>query len=86
MTTEYVKKVIAEMKEKLIAAGRPALADSFEKCYPNTIETTTEINDDGTAFVFTGDIPAMWLRDSSAQVRHYLPITKEDEQRRKIVE
>ena len=74
------------MKEKLIAAGRPALADSFEKCYPNTIETTTEINDDGTAFVFTGDIPAMWLRDSSAQVRHYLPITKEDEQMRKIVE
>ena len=31
MTTEYVKKVIAEMKEKLIAAGRPNLADSFEK-------------------------------------------------------
>jgi len=86
MTTEYVKKVIAEMKEKLIAAGRPALAESFEKCYPNTIETTTEINDDGTAFVFTGDIPAMWLRDSSAQVRHYLSITKQDEQMRKIVE
>lgn len=86
MTTEYVQKVIAEMKEKLIAAGRPALADSFEKCYPNTIETTTELNDDGTAFVFTGDIPAMWLRDSSAQVRHYLPITKHDAQMRKIVE
>ncbi len=86
MTTEYVQKVITEMKEKLIAAGRPALADSFEKCYPNTIETTTELNDDGTAFVFTGDIPAMWLRDSSAQVRHYLPITKHDAQMRKIVE
>ncbi len=86
MTTEYVKKVIAEMKEKLIAAGRPALADSFEKCYPNTIETTTELNDDGTAFVFTGDIPAMWLRDSSAQVRHYLPITKCDPQMRRVVE
>lgn len=86
MTTEYVKRVIAEMKEKLISAGRPGLADSFEKCYPNTIETTTELNDDGTAFVFTGDIPAMWLRDSSAQVRHYLPITKDDPKMRRIIE
>ena len=62
MTTEYVKKTVEEIKDKLIKAGRPALADSFEKCYPNTLETTTELCDDGTAFVFTGDIPAMWLR------------------------
>ena len=81
MTTEYVKKTVEDIKDKLIKAGRPALADSFEKCYPNTLETTTELCDDGTAFVFTGDIPAMWLRDSSAQVRHYLPLTK-----RRIIE
>ena len=86
MTTEYVKKTIEETKEKLIKAGRPALADSFEKCYPNTLETTTELNDDGTAFVFTGDIPAMWLRDSSAQVRHYLPIAKKDPLIRRVIE
>lgn len=86
MTTEYVKKTIEEIKAKLIKAGRPALAESFEKCYPNTLETTTELCDDGTAFVFTGDIPAMWLRDSSAQVRHYLPIAKKDAQIRRVVE
>jgi meiotically up-regulated gene 157 (Mug157) protein len=28
------------------------------RCYPNTVETTTELPDDGTTFVFTGDIPA----------------------------
>ena len=86
MTTPYIKKTIEQVKQKLIEAGRPLLAEMFEKCYPNTIETTTEMNPDGTAFVFTGDIPAMWLRDSSAQVRHYLPICKDDPEMRKIVE
>lgn len=50
------------------------LAQLFANCYPNTLSTTTKPGKDGRYFVFTGDIPAMWLRDSSAQVRHYLPI------------
>ncbi|MBO4888703.1 MAG: glycoside hydrolase family 125 protein [Firmicutes bacterium] len=49
----------------------------FMNCYPNTLSTTTKISGD-EVFVFTGDIHAMWLRDSSAQVRHYLPVAKED--------
>ena len=34
----------------------------------NTAETTVNVEDDGTTFVITGDIPAMWLRDSAAQL------------------
>ncbi|RIX60589.1 glycoside hydrolase family 125 protein [Paenibacillus nanensis] len=44
----------------------------FEKCYINTLQTTIRRKGDGTTFVITGDIPAMWLRDSAAQVRPYL--------------
>jgi len=40
----------------------------FRACFLNTIETTVQPQDDGTSFVITGDIPALWLRDSSAQV------------------
>ncbi len=36
-------------------------------------------------YVITGDIDAMWLRDSSAQVWPYLPLTKEDESLRQLI-
>ena len=44
-----------------------------------TLLTTVKRQEDGTTFLLTGDIPAMWLRDSTAQVRPYLVIAKEDE-------
>lgn len=47
-------------------------ADIFYKCFFNTLETTVQPQSDGSVFVITGDIPAMWLRDSAAQVMHYL--------------
>lgn len=50
----------------------PELEKLFRSCYRNTYETTTKLLSDGTTYVFTGDIPAMWLRDSSAQVTPYL--------------
>ncbi len=36
----------------------------FSNCFVNTFNTTVEFLDDGTAFVLTGDIPAMWSRHS----------------------
>ena len=54
----------------------PALVPLAKQCFLNTIETTTKELDDGSYFVITGDIPAMWLRDSAAQVHHYLPVAR----------
>src|SRR5690606_27968613 len=59
----------------------PELAWLFENCFPNTLDTTvtyTEINNRPDTYVITGDIDAMWLRDSSAQVWPYLPFMKQD--------
>jgi meiotically up-regulated gene 157 (Mug157) protein len=48
------------------------LKEMFDRCFFNTLYTTTFFEEDGSAFIITGDIPAMWLRDSSAQVMQYL--------------
>lgn len=52
------------------------LKNLFYNCFVNTIETTIKYQDNDT-FVITGDIPAMWLRDSTSQVEHYLPFVSE---------
>lgn len=45
----------------------------FTQSYLCTAKTTVQETADGGIFIVTGDIPAMWLRDSAAQVHHYLP-------------
>lgn len=59
----------------------PELAWLFENCFPNTLDTTvyySENNNKPDTYVITGDIDAMWLRDSSAQVWPYLQFVDED--------
>jgi len=64
------------------------LAWLFENCYPNTLDTTANFSlKDGKpdTFVITGDINAMWLRDSSAQVWPYLPLIKDDPELKQLI-
>ena len=60
----------------------PKLALMFVNCFPNTIDTTVHFrkDDDGNpdTFVYTGDIHAMWLRDSGAQVWPYVQLANAD--------
>lgn len=76
--SDAVERELASVKS---AIGDPKLAWMFENCYPNTLDTTVELGTlDGKpdTFVITGDIDAMWLRDSSAQVVPYLSLAKND--------
>ena len=69
--------------------GDPELAWLFGNCYPNTLDTTVELSSfDGKpdTAVITGDIPAMWMRDSSAQVWPYLALAVEDAALRHMLE
>lgn len=81
---DSIEKTMTVISKRL--AHRPELVTLFRNCFPNTLKTTASLEEDDTTFVFTGDIPAMWLRDSSAQVHQYLPFAKEDPQIRRIVE
>ncbi len=73
---EILIKKADELEEK-IKVLYPSLAPLAKQCYLNTIETTVKECDNGDYFVITGDIPALWLRDSSAQLRPYASCCKE---------
>lgn len=76
--SQSVENKIIEIKKSL---KNPKLAWMFENCFPNTLDTTvrhrkTDGKDD--TVVYTGDIHAMWLRDSGAQVWPYIQLANED--------
>lgn len=83
--SKAVEHVIAEVKSKI---GNKEIAWMFENCFPNTLDTTVDfemIDGKPDTYVITGDIDAMWLRDSSAQVWPYLPLCKEDKDLQQLI-
>jgi uncharacterized protein len=85
-TSTAVEEKIRAMKAVI---KDPELGWMFENCYPNTLDTTVKYREVGgkpDTFVITGDIDAMWLRDSSAQVWPYLPLITEDAHLKKLIQ
>lgn len=83
--SKSVERAITEFKKNV---KDQELAWLFENCFPSTLDTTvTYATKDGKpdTYVITGDIDAMWLRDSSAQVWPYLKFLKKDEPLRQLV-
>ena len=70
----HADRLVARIAEQL----GDEVATIFRRCYLDTLEKTIEILPDGTAFVVTGDIPAMWLRDSATQLTPYLHFLGDD--------
>ena len=85
-TSEVIDKKIDEVQYLL--APNPYLAWMFGNCFPNTLETTVhyqQIDGEDDTFVCTGDINAMWLRDSGAQVWPYVQFANSDPQLKKML-
>jgi meiotically up-regulated gene 157 (Mug157) protein len=81
--------VEAFLKQTAALIPDPELAHLFINCFPNTLDTTVEpgtFEGKPDTAVITGDIPAMWLRDSSAQVWPYLPLARQDPNLRRLLE
>ena len=73
-----VEETIKKVKKGI---NNPELSWMFENCFPNTLDTTVDyelIDGKPDTFIITGDIDAMWLRDSTAQVWPYLPLVNEE--------
>jgi meiotically up-regulated gene 157 (Mug157) protein len=73
-----VEETISRVKAGI---GDPELAWMFENCFPNTLDTTVQFSETAgrpDTFIITGDIDAMWLRDSACQVWPYVPLAKND--------
>ena len=84
-SSKAIEKEIVRIKKLLT---NPKLAWMFENCFPNTLDTTLHyraIDGDDDTFVYTGDIHAMWLRDSGAQVWPYVSFAKKDEELRRMI-
>ncbi|WP_053982911.1 glycoside hydrolase family 125 protein [Niameybacter massiliensis] len=73
---QSMQNLLEEVRTKL--AGDEKLIKMFENCYTNTLDTTVKKMEDGTTYVITGDIPAMWLRDSVCQLRPYYVLAEKD--------
>ncbi|MBQ8209991.1 MAG: glycoside hydrolase family 125 protein [Clostridia bacterium] len=75
---EYIDSVCNKIEDT-------KLRKMFRKCYLNTLETTVKYDAEGNVFIITGDIEAMWLRDSSVQVSHYVRLAGEDADAKELV-
>jgi meiotically up-regulated gene 157 (Mug157) protein len=84
-TSPAVEKAIQTVSQSKV---NPELAWLFGNCFPNTLDTTVDFstaNGKSDTYVITGDIDAMWLRDSTAQVTPYLSLIKTDDKLRQLI-
>ncbi len=83
--SDAVEKTISLVRNGI---NNPEMAWLFDNCFPNTLDTTVDhstVDGKPDTYVITGDIDAMWLRDSTAQVWPYLPLMAQDKPLQQLV-
>lgn len=84
-SNKSIEKIIATFKK---GVKDPELGWLFENCFPNTLDTTVtyqKVNGKPETYIITGDIDAMWLRDSSAQVWPYMAFANQDNELKDLI-
>jgi meiotically up-regulated gene 157 (Mug157) protein len=84
-TSKAVEEVIAGARQW---SPNKELIWLFGNCFPDTLDTTVDFSMTGNrpdTYVITGDIDAMWLRDSSAQVWPYPPLIGRDKKLQQLI-
>jgi len=85
-SSDAIERTITRVQSQL---SNPYLRWMFGNCFPNTLDTTVHFSKDEDGkprtFVYTGDIHAMWLRDSGAQVWPYVEFCNEDEKLKELI-
>lgn len=86
---KFTSKAVEEAIDTVAkSVSNKELAWLFNNCFPNTLDTTVDfsvVNGKPDTYVITGDIDAMWLRDSTAQVWPYLSLLKRDKHLQDLV-
>lgn len=87
MFNETIPHSVQQFLDKVNELGKdyPTWLNVFNSRFLDTLQNTVKINEDGTTFVLTGDIPAMWLRDSTAQLRPYLFLANESDEIKQLI-
>ncbi|MXV49764.1 glycoside hydrolase family 125 protein [Pedobacter sp. HMF7647] len=84
-TSAAIEKAISDFNKNV---KNKELAWLFNNCFPNTLDTTVTYSENGgkpDTYVITGDIDAMWLRDSTAQVWPYMPFIEKDPKLKSLI-
>lgn len=86
------RSFVSDSVDSLIKDMTPKFKDKdvarlFENCLSNTLDTTIRWHDpaEPQTFVITGDIAAMWLRDSTFQLQPYLRFDSDAKLQRMIL-
>ena len=84
--SERIEHIIVDIARRIVD---PEIQRMFSQCLPNTLDTAVMYTEDAQGkpdtFISTGDIPALWFRDSANQVVPYLRFIDQEESLKKMV-
>lgn len=77
----FIDDVLSRLEAEKLPVG-----EMFSRCLKSNLDLSARKSEDGSIFLVTGDIPAMWLRDSACQIRPFLYLAGQEEKISDFVE